>query len=289
VSLAAEMKPRRRPAVFAPPWRDPAGRFSRLKTITLALCAAPVPFLLWQAETGLLGSRPIHQAMLDTGFWAIRFLVLCLAVTPVRAMFNWPRVVHLRRMLGLTAAFYTVVHVVLYAADEGWSLGFVLEQMLTVFYLILGTLATLGFIALAATSTDRAIFRLGRRWKALHRLIYPIAALSFWHFFLTQKIDIGIALVPAGLLLWVLLWRIAPASWRRSLPMLAVLAIGAVTMTALGEAGWYALNSGIDPSRVLEANFSTARVSPAGFVAIDLALVLGAILLGRALRGRSDA
>ncbi|MCU4158679.1 sulfoxide reductase heme-binding subunit YedZ [Acidiphilium sp. AL] len=274
MTAATTTRPRRHPSIFAPPWRTPAGRFSWLKTVTLALCVAPAPFILWQWDTGDLGGRPVHHAMLETGFWAIRFLILCLAVTPARSLFDWPRVMMLRRMLGLTAAFYTFAHIILYAADEGFAAGFVLGQMVTVFYLILGTIATIGFIALSLTSTDAAIARLGRNWKSLHRLIYPIAALSLWHFFLTQKIDIGIAMVPAGLFVWLMLWRATPHAFRRSLAGLIALAVGAVAITAFGEAGWYVLNSGIDPWRVLAANLSTARPTAAMFVAADLAFLI---------------
>lgn len=277
-------RPKRRPGIFASPWRTPAGRFSWLKTLTLAVCIAPAPYMAWELETGNLGGRPTHELMLETGFWAIRYLLLCLAVTPARALFDWPRVTMLRRMLGLAAAFYTFAHLFLYAADEGYDLGFVLNQMLTVFYLILGTIATVGFVALAVTSTDRAMARMGRQWKRLHRLIYPIAVLSVWHFFLTQKIDVSPAMVPAGLLVWLLLWRATPPGFRRSVAGVVALAAGAVAITAVGEAGWYALNSGIDPWRVLDANFSTARISPAIFVAADLALFTVLVVARRVQR-----
>jgi sulfoxide reductase heme-binding subunit YedZ len=278
-----EQKPKRRAKIFAAPWRDPAGRFSWFKTATLWVTIAPVLFILWQAQTGRLGGRPLHHAMLETGFWAIRFLLLCLAVTPARSLFNWPRVVQVRRMLGLAAAFYTVAHIILYAGDEGWGLGFVLNQMFTVFYLILGTIATVGFMVLAVTSSDAAILRLGRRWKLLHRLIFPIAVLSFWHFFLTQKVDVGIALVPAGLFAWLGSWRLLKAEWRRSWWVMCGLAVGCVVVTALVEAGWYAVHSGFNPRLVLAANFSTARLSPAVLVGIDLLALLGLILLRRGM------
>lgn len=273
----------RRPSVFAPPWRTPAGRFSWLKLVTLVLCVAPMPFMAWQWQTGQF-ARPAHQLMLESGFWAIRYLILCLAITPARAVLDWPRLVMLRRMLGLAAAFYTFAHIGFYIADEGWALGFVLDQMFTVFYLILGTIATVGFIALSVTSTDVAMARLGRKWKLLHRLIYLIAALSLWHFFLTQKIDVSLAMVPAGLFVWLMLWRATPPGFRRSLAGIVALGIGAVAITAGGEAAWYAVNSGINPWRVLDANLSTARISPAVFVAADLALLILIVVARRIQR-----
>ncbi len=281
--MSTEQRPKRRHAVFSSPLKDRTGCFSWVKTICLTLCVAPALYIAAWWVAGRLGGRPIHQAMLDTGFWAIRFLVLCLAVTPVRSWFDWSRLIQLRRMLGLTAAFYTFAHVTLYAAQQGFDMGFVLGQMVTVFYLILGTVATLGLFALALTSTDAAIARLGKKWIGLHRLIYPIAVLSFWHFFLTQKIDIGTALVPAGLTLWLLLWRASAARSRRSLARLASLAMGVAVITALGEAGWYALYSGLNPRLVLDANFSFSRWSAAQQLTADFALILLLIAMRRLL------
>lgn len=283
-STETTARPRRRPSVFAVPWRTPAGRFSWLKLVMLLICIAPAPYIGWEWGSGML-ARPVHQAMLQTGFWAIRFLVLCLAVTPARALLDWPRVVMLRRMLGLAAAFYTFAHVVLYAADEGFALGFVLNQMLTVFYLILGTIATVGFVVLAGTSTDAAMASMGRKWKWTHRSIYPIAVLSFWHFFLTQKVEIGIAMVPAGLFVWLMLWRATPPGFRRSIAGLVALAVGAVAITAFAEVGWYAIYSGFNPWLVFDANFSTVRPSAAALVAADLALVI-LIVAGRRMQKR---
>ena len=273
-ATTASRRARRRQPVFSSPLKDRAGRFSWMKAVCLVLCGAPAPYIGAQWATGGLGGRPVHQAMLATGFWAIRFLVLCLAVTPARSWFGWSRLIQLRRMLGLAAAFYTFAHLGLYAAEQGFDMGFVLDQMVTVFYLILGTLATLGFLALALTSTDAAVARLGERWSALHRLIYPIAGLSLWHFFPTPKVDIGMALVPAGLTLWLLLWRVSPAGFRNSLAGLMALAAGAVVITALGEAGWYALNSGFNPRLVLDANFAFSRYTAAQYLTADFALIL---------------
>jgi sulfoxide reductase heme-binding subunit YedZ len=272
---------RRRPSRsrwFAPPWRDPAGRFSWLKIVALGLCIAPAVYIgvLWTA--GGLGARPITQSMLDTGEWGIRFLLVSLAITPARTLFDWPRVVQLRRMTGLAAAAYTIAHLIFYAAQQNFAWGFVLHEMFFVFYLLLGTIATIGFVLLAVTSSDAAMFRLGRNWKRLHWLVYPIAILSFWHFFLTQKVEITIAAVPAGLLIWLLLWRAEPAPLRRSWTGLIGLSIIIIAITALGEAGWYALNSGINPRLVLAANLSLVRPSPAVLVAVDLVVLI--VLVG---------
>lgn len=272
---------------FAPPWRDPAGRFSWLKTIALILCIAPTIDMAVLWTIGGLGSRPVTQLMLDTGLWAVRFLLVSLAITPARALFDWPRVVQLRRMAGLAAAAYTIAHIIFYAAQQSFAWGFVLHEMIFVFYLLLGTIATIGLVVLAVTSSDAAIMRLGRKWKLLHRLVYPIALLSLWHFFLTQKIEITIAAVPTGLFIWLMLWRGSPSPFRKSLAGLVVLSLGAIAITAAGEAAWYALNSGINARLVLDANFSLARPSPAALVAADLALLLVLILARRLSTGKA--
>ncbi|HQT66428.1 MAG TPA: ferric reductase-like transmembrane domain-containing protein [Acetobacteraceae bacterium] len=278
---------RRRLRWFSPPWADPAGHFSAFKLTALVLCCLPALWIAGRWTQDSLGARPVTEAMLETGLWAVRFLLLSLAVTPARALFDWPRIVQLRRMLGLAAAAYTIAHIVLYAAQQRFALGFVLSQMLTVFYLILGTIATVGFLALAFTSTDAAIARMGRSWKSLHRAVYVIAVLSLWHSFLTQKIDVSLAVVPFGLFLFLMSWRAAPWKPRRTIGGLFVLVLLSTVITALGEAAWYGLASGIDPMRVLMANFSTARLSPAAYVGLDGVLVLALVTGRRALMAKS--
>ncbi len=268
---------------FTAPWRDRSGRLSAGKTLCLAGCCLPAVYMTGQWCLGDFTSRPLNQAMLMTGVWAVWFLLLSLAVSPARAIFGLPKLIQLRRMLGLTAAFYTVAHLIFYIAMEGFKLLFVASEIIHRFYLTIGFIAVLGFVALAVTSTDASIRSLGKRWKTLHRLIYPIAILSLWHFFLTQKIDVTLAVLPTGLFLWLMLWRGMPASMERTLSGLFVLAVLAGAGTILTEYAWYALATFVPASRVLAANWHFGRLGPrpSFWVTLDGLAVMVAALLWR--------
>ncbi|HUZ64322.1 MAG TPA: protein-methionine-sulfoxide reductase heme-binding subunit MsrQ [Acetobacteraceae bacterium] len=286
VATTPRMRSTRRPParVFwrKAPFRDRSGRISAFKSFTLAACIAPAVWLGWAWQAGALSGRPVTTAMLLTGLWAVRFLLLSLAVTPARMLFNWPRAMLVRRMLGLTAAAYTAAHVVFYIAQQGFAWSFVGYEIVHVFYLAIGMVAVVGLALLAATSTDGMLRRLGRRWKMLHRSIYLLAALSFWHFFLTQKIDVTLAMLPAGLFVWLMLWRAVPIEWQRRLVVLLGISVLAGLLTALGEAGWYAAYSHVPAARVLAADLNLSGVvRPGWWVAADGLLVAAAAIVLR--------
>jgi len=247
---------------FSAPWKDRAGRVSPFKSAVLAGCLLPAAFMTAEWCTGTFTGRPLNQAMLMTGVWAVWFLLLSLAVSPARAIFGLPKLIQVRRMLGLAAAAYTVAHLIFYVLMEGINLPFVVSEIIHRFYLTIGFIAVLGFIALSVTSTDAAIRRLGRRWKLLHRLVYPVAVLSLWHFFLTQKIDVTLAVLPTGLFLWLMLWRGLPASVERQLASLLLLALAAGAATIAVEYAWYAIATFVPPGRVLAANWHFGRLGP---------------------------
>ncbi len=283
----ADGAPARRLPWFTPPWRDRAGRISPFKSVVLAGCILPAAFMPGQWCAGTFTGRPLNQAMLMTGVWAIWFLLASLAVSPARSIFGLAKLIQVRRMLGLTAAAYTIAHLVFYVAEQGWNLGFVAGQIFTILYLLLGFIAVLGFIALSVTSTDAAIRRLGRRWKWLHRIVYPVAVLSLWHFFLTQKIDVTLAVLPTGLFLWLMLWRGLPAAVERQLSALLLLALAAGVATIAVEYAWYALETFVPPGRVLAANW---QIGPRGprpsfWVTLDGLIVFVAALAWRRLPG----
>lgn len=275
---------------FTAPWRDRAGRVSRFKIVVLAACLLPALYMTAEWNTGTFTSRPLNQAMLMTGVWAVWFLLLSLAVTPARSVFGLGKLIQVRRMLGLAAAAYTVAHLVLYILMEGINLPFVVGEIIHRFYLTIGFIAVLGFVALSVTSTDAAIRRLGRRWKWLHRLIYPIAVLSLWHFFLTQKIDVSLAVLPTGLFLWLMLWRGLPAAFERQLTTLLLLALVAGAGTIALEYAWYAIATFVPPGRVLMANwhFGPQGPRPSFWVTLDGLAVFVAALIWRRIP-RHDA
>jgi sulfoxide reductase heme-binding subunit YedZ len=234
--------------------RDRRGRFSWSRSLTLAVLIAPGLrlFLLWLS--GGLGGRPIREFTHGTGDWAIYFLLASLAVTPLRAVLDWQFLVPLRRRIGVAAACYAGLHVSLFVIDQKFDLLVVAREIALRFYLTIGFCVLIGLLALAITSTDAWVRRLGRRWKALHRLAYPLAAFGLFHYFLQSKADVTPAVFVAGIYLWEMLWRLQPRQWRLAWWPLPVLGVTAALATALVEAAWYGLATRIDPWVVLRAN-----------------------------------
>ncbi len=270
---------RRPPRLLGGLLRDPSGRFSWLRTVTLLLIALPGALTAARLAGGDLGPRGVHAAILIIGHWTIRFLLITLAVTPARALFDLPRVVQLRRMLGVGTACYAVAHLTLYAADNNFHLLHVASEIARRFYLTIGFVALLGLLALAITSTDGWQRRLRGNWKRLHKLVYPVAVLGLLHYFLQSKADISDAVFAAGLFIWLLLWRAEPKRWqtrRLPLPALAVLAAG---LAAALEAAWYWGRNNAPPARVLAANLRLDHPRPALFVAAAALLVFAVALL----------
>ncbi len=270
---------------FLTPWRDPAGRFSWLKTAVVLLALFPAVELALGAWFHALGGRPITEATHISGDWIIRFLLLSLAVTPARAVLNWPRVIILRRLLGVTAACYAVLHLGLYIYDQKWNLIVVASEIVLRVYLLIGFIALLGFAVLAITSTDGWQRRLRTRWKKLHRLVFPISVLTMLHFYMQSKVNVGDAVIYSGFLFWLLLWRALPRRWQPRLAALPALAIGAALLTAAAETLWYGTATKIPALRVLAANLGPDP-RPAAYVLLAGLAVLGLALLRRLRRPR---
>jgi sulfoxide reductase heme-binding subunit YedZ len=264
-----------------PPWIDRQGRFSWLKALVLAGACVPAAFILFWLATGQLGARPVNAALHLSGIWTVRFVLLALAVTPARAVFDRSRVVLVRRMLGVTAMVYALGHFSLFIVDQNFMLLTVVLEIVRRTYLTIGFTALLGLIALGTTSTDAAVRRMGSGWKRLHRLIYPIAVLMLAHHFLQAKVNVSTAVFAAGLFVWLMLWRVLPARVRVQPVALAGLGVPAGVLAAGIEFGWYGLTTHIDPWRVLTANLDIANgLRPALWVGIvGLAVALLAVPL----------
>ena len=121
----------------------------------------------------------------------MRFLLLSLAVTPLRRIANYPKLILVRRMLGLTVLAYGVVHLGLYVVDQNFILSKVVSEIVSRFYLTIGFVALLGLTVLGITSTDGMIRRLGKAWPRLHKSVYLIAILGLIHYYLQAKIDVS--------------------------------------------------------------------------------------------------
>jgi sulfoxide reductase heme-binding subunit YedZ len=209
------------------------------------------------------------EAIHNTGLWAIRFLMLALAVSAARAVFEQPRLILLRRMLGLTALAYAVAHFFLYVVYQHFALLTVVSEIVRRFYLTIGFIALLGLVALGVTSTDAMIRRMGGWWKRLHWLVFPIGVLVLLHYFIQTKADVSEAVVFAGVYLWLVGLRLLPSAWRANPLALFGLAAAAGLATVGVEFTWYGLATGIDPWRVLAVS-ETLRygLRPAHIVAL---------------------
>ena len=161
-------------------------------------------------------ARPVNEAIHSTGYWADLFVVFSLAVTPARRLFTAPKLINMRRTLGVTAFCYAVLHLMLYIVEQKYDLAKVASEIVLRIYLTIGFVALIGLIALAATSTDGMIRRLGgERWNRLHKLVYPIAILGIIHFLMQTKLDISDSVMVAGFLFWLFGYRLMHRYLRR--------------------------------------------------------------------------
>jgi len=249
--------------------RERSGRWSPIKIIAFAATLLPALWVAWQAATHDLGPRPITEAIHQIGIWTLRFLLITLAITPAQRILRYPRLIGARRTLGVAVAVYAGTHLSLYVLDQHFDLLKVVSEIALRIYLTIGFLALAGLIALAATSTDAAVRRLGpRRWSALHRCVYAIALLASVHFFMQSKLEIYEPVLMAGFLIWLLTFRVL--FWRNGeVPplQLLLLALAAAMATAAGEAAIYFFSSGVDARRLLLAHFDIdMEVRPAWWV-----------------------
>lgn len=258
-----------------PPWLDHSGRLSPLKLLVFVALFLPGSATAVALATGQLGAEPLKEAIHELGLWAFRFLLIALAITPARMILQWPRLLLVRRMVGVAAFAYVAAHLVLYAADEAFDLAKVASEIVLRFYLTIGFVALLGLAALAATSTDGMIRRLGaRRWQRLHRLAYPIGALALTHYFIQSKLEVYEPMVMGGLFLWLMGYRVIAARRRggRVPPVsLAGLGLASAALTAGFETAYFWFKTGYDPLRLLAVNLSLDTGLRPGMVVLTVA------------------
>jgi sulfoxide reductase heme-binding subunit YedZ len=165
--------------------------------------------------TGRLGANPVEEIQDRFGIWALRFIMVTLAVTPLRRLTGWNWLARFRRMFGLFTFFYVLMHFLTWLIlDQGVLLAAILEDLTERPFITIGFSALVLLTALAATSTDGMRRRFGRRWQTLHNATYLIAILGVWHYWWQVKKDISEPLLYA-VILSVLLGARAWWQWRR--------------------------------------------------------------------------
>lgn len=187
------------------------------KPVIFLLCLAPAALVVGDALeiTGRLSANPIEDIQDRFGNWALRFIMITLAVTPLRKMSSWNWLPRFRRMLGLFTFFYALMHFLTWLIlDQGLTLSAILEDIAERPFITIGFAALVLLTAMAATSTDGMRRRLGRRWTHLHYSIYVVGVLGVWHYWWQVKKDVTEPLMYAAILTVLLTWRLWHY-WRR--------------------------------------------------------------------------
>lgn len=182
------------------------------KPLVFVVCLLPFALLFHGAWTDTLGANPAEALIRATGDWTLRFLCITLAVTPLRHWTQQPALARFRRMLGLFAFFYAVLHFLSYAwLDMGFELDAIVRDIPKRPFALVGFTAFVLLLPLAATSFNRAVKALGAaRWQRLHRLVYAVALLGLLHFFWMRaaKNDFADVAVYAAVITLLLGWRL---------------------------------------------------------------------------------
>jgi sulfoxide reductase heme-binding subunit YedZ len=169
----------------------------------------PLVWLAWLAWRDQLGTNPVETLSHRTGDWSLRFLLLTLAVTPLRRLTGWNGLQRFRRLLGLFAFFYVSLHFGVYLVfDQFFDWRAIVADIAKRPYITVGFAGWLLLIPLAVTSTGGMMKRLGRNWQGLHRLVYLIGALGVLHYLWLVKADLSEPLLYAGILALLLSYRL---------------------------------------------------------------------------------
>jgi sulfoxide reductase heme-binding subunit YedZ len=183
-----------------------------VKPLLWALCALPLVALFFGAATGKLGANPAEKLIRETGEWTLRWVWLTLAISPLRDVASLPALLRYRRALGVTAFVYALLHFMAYAwLDKGLVLDDIVKDVFKRNFILVGVLALILMMPLGLTSFNAAIRKLGgKRWQALHKLVYAVALLGLLHFYWKKaaKNDVGEVMVYAVILSVLLGWRV---------------------------------------------------------------------------------
>lgn len=179
------------------------------KPIVFLVCLGPFAWFVFLGFTGGLGVNPVEAVIRGIGDWALRFLLIALAVTPLRLLTGVNEFSRFRRMLGLFAFFYAFLHILAYlGADLEFDLQALWLDVVKRKYITVGMASFLILIVLAATSTAGSVRRLGgKAWQALHRLVYVAGCLAVLHYFWMVKRDVTEPLIYGAVLAALLALR----------------------------------------------------------------------------------
>lgn len=182
----------------------------RIKILVFLAALGPLAYLIWGALADGLGANPIDVITDETGTWTLRFLVATLAITPLRRLTGWHRLIAFRRMLGLFAFFYGALHLVTYLwLDQFFDVGAILKDIVKRPFVTAGMTAFLLMLPLAVTSTTAMIRRMGGAWwRRLHRLAYVAAIAGVVHYWWLVKLDVTRPQIYAAVLAALLLLRV---------------------------------------------------------------------------------
>lgn len=164
-------------------------------------CWIPLFYLIYAVNNRLLGADPQEEMMHQLGLWTLIFLLVGLSITPMNRIFKLPILVKFRRMFGLYAVLYLILHITIFFVFflEN-SISYLWDEVIERPYITAGMLATLMLLPLVFTSTRKMQHRMGRNWKKLHKLVYPVAILGITHFIWQSKSDLN---EPFLYLIWL--------------------------------------------------------------------------------------
>ena len=274
------------------PWTGRDGRFSLLRFAVLLLAIAPACWMALKWNMGWLSPKPVTDILMESGDWAMRFIVVVLAITPLRYAARWNKVIAIRRLLGVAAAFYMLLHLSFYFIDQNFIWWRIALEIVIRLYLTIGFVALLIFLALAATSNDAMVKKLGAaRWNRLHTLVYLAAFLAIVHYFMQVRLKAYEPSLIAGLLVMLAAYRLL-RKYRGEISLTAAVFIAMLggLSTALIEAGYYRYSMNAPFMRVFESNldFSALEYSweirPAWYV-LAAGLLFTGIIAGRSVAG----
>lgn len=254
-----------------------------MKILALAAAFAPGLIMANDWRTGAFGPLPVVSLVYWSGIWAAVLLLMTLAVTPARHLLRLGGLIETRRILGVAGLFYSLVHLVAFFALLRWNWSVILVQATGRVSLIVASVALAGLLVLGATSTDRAVARLGgARWNRLHRLNYWATGLAIAHFLLSPGI-FSVQYTMVGVFAWLLGWRVLRRGGAPGWPALLGLTVASALLAFGVEVAWLWAWQKVPPAETLEtmASFDDEVAPPFLLIAAGLACTALAVVRTR--------